>query len=106
MMLGQENKLWGLLEEIEDLQRKIFQLVKEQKHKESAEELEKILHKFQRLLFVDLRYDLKLKGKILKLKTLFSILKRYYELMLIINNEANKVSVNSIEPGTLVKRKE
>lgn len=102
-----EQSLNEILEDIMKDGEKVFLLVKEEKHKESAQELEKILFKMKKALITPPKnYEemKKAKENLEKIKTNFEVLKKYYELVSLIWNEANAVSSKNFKHGSIVNK--
>jgi tRNA nucleotidyltransferase/poly(A) polymerase len=98
-----------ILEYIEKESCYIFELIKEQKYKESAEKLEKALFKMRKIFYLLQNYEKndlqKISKKIHEVKEKFQILKRYYEIMVNIENEAMENSFKKIKGGSIVNKK-
>jgi tRNA nucleotidyltransferase/poly(A) polymerase len=98
-----------ILEYIENASCDIFELIKEQKYKESAEKLEKALFKMRKIFYLLQNYEKndlqKISRKIHEIKEKFQILKRYYEIMVNIENEAMENSFKKIKGGSIVNKK-
>jgi tRNA nucleotidyltransferase/poly(A) polymerase len=98
-----------ILEYIEKASCDIFELIKEQKYKESAEKLEKALFKMRKIFYLLQNYEKndlqKISKKIHEVKEKFQILKRYYEIMVNIENEAMENSFKKIKGGSIVNKK-
>jgi hypothetical protein len=98
-----------ILEYIEKASCDIFELIKEQKYKESAEKLEKALFKMRKIFYLLQNYEKndlqKISKKIHEVKERFQILKRYYEIMVNIENEAMENSFKKIKGGSIVNKK-
>jgi tRNA nucleotidyltransferase/poly(A) polymerase len=98
-----------ILEYIEKASCDIFELIKEQKYKESAEKLEKALFKMRKIFYLLQNYEKndlqKISRKIHEIKEKFQILKRYYEIMVNIENEAMENSFKKIKGGSIVNKK-
>ncbi len=98
-----------ILEYIEKASCDIFELIKEQKYKESAEKLEKALFKMRKIFYLLQNYEKndlqRISKKLHEVKEKFQILKRYYEIMLNIENEAMENSFKKIKGGSIVNKK-
>jgi tRNA nucleotidyltransferase/poly(A) polymerase len=98
-----------ILEYIEKASCDIFELIKEQKYKESAEKLEKALFKMRKIFYLLQNYEKndlqKISKKLHEVKERFQILKRYYEIMVNIENEAMENSFKKIKGGSIVNKK-
>jgi tRNA nucleotidyltransferase/poly(A) polymerase len=98
-----------ILEYIEKASCDIFELIKEQKYKESAEKLEKALFKMRKIFYLLQNYEKndlqKISKKLHEVKEKFQILKRYYEIMVNIENEAMENSFKKIKGGSIVNKK-
>ncbi|MFZ8803773.1 MAG: hypothetical protein ACO2PO_12435 [Candidatus Calescibacterium sp.] len=98
-----------ILEYIEKASCDIFELIKEQKYKESAEKLEKALFKMRKIFYLLQNYEKndlqKISKKLHEIKEKFQILKRYYEIMVNIENEAMENSFKKIKGGSIVNKK-
>jgi tRNA nucleotidyltransferase/poly(A) polymerase len=98
-----------ILEYIEKASCDIFELIKEQKYKESAEKLEKVLFKMRKIFYLLQNYEKndlqKISKKLHEVKERFQILKRYYEIMVNIENEAMENSFKKIKGGSIVNKK-
>jgi len=98
-----------ILEYIEKASCDIFELIKEQKYKESAEKLEKALLKMRKIFYLLQNYEKndlqRISKKLHEVKERFQILKRYYEIMVNIENEAMENSFKKIKGGSIVNKK-
>ncbi len=98
-----------ILEYIEKAACDIFELIKEQKYKDSAEKLEKTLFKMRKIFYLLQNYEKndlqKISKKLHEVKEKFQILKRYYEIMVNIENENMKNSFKKIKGGSIVNKK-
>lgn len=98
-----------ILEYIEKASCDIFELIKEQKYKESAEKLEKALFKMRKIFYLLQNYEKndlqRISKKLHEVKERFQILKRYYEIMVNIENEAMENSFKKIKGGSIVNKK-
>jgi len=98
-----------ILEYIEKASCDIFELIKEQKYKESAEKLEKALFKMRKIFYLLQNYEKndlqRISKKLHEVKEKFQILKRYYEIMVNIENEAMENSFKKIKGGSIVNKK-
>jgi tRNA nucleotidyltransferase/poly(A) polymerase len=98
-----------ILEYIEKASCDIFELIKEQKYKESAEKLEKALFKMRKIFYLLPNYEKndlqRISKKLHEVKERFQILKRYYEIMVNIENEAMENSFKKIKGGSIVNKK-
>jgi ribosome-binding ATPase YchF (GTP1/OBG family) len=105
----ESESVYDILDYIELISSDVFELIKEQKHKESAEKLEKALFKTKKIIYLLQNYgkdDLKnIAKKIQKIKEKLTILKRYYEIMTSIESEAIANSFKGIKEGSIVNRK-
>lgn len=96
----------SILEEVRKISEETFILVKDGKFKESSEKLEKALFKMLKLLYMQPTHDKKLiKNELRKISLKFNILKRYFELVWQIENEANKISSKDISSGSICNKK-
>ncbi len=109
-MKAEQDKYSSITELLTDIltsSERIFSLIEKDKHKESADELEKVLFKMKKAMFLSPRNPEeveKAKESLEKIKMKFEVLKRYYELITLIWNEANSVSAKEFKQGTLVNR--
>jgi tRNA nucleotidyltransferase/poly(A) polymerase len=98
-----------ILEYIEKASCDIFELIKEQKYKESAEKLEKALFKMRKIFYLLPNYEKndlqRISKKLHEVKERFQILKRYYEIMVNIENESMENSFKKIKGGSIVNKK-
>ena len=109
MKAGQnkDSNITELLTDILMSSERIFSLVENDKHKESADELEKVLFKMKKAMFLTPRSPEeveKARENLEKIKMKFEVLRRYYELITLIWNEANTISTKELKQGTLVNR--
>jgi NTP pyrophosphatase (non-canonical NTP hydrolase) len=105
----ESESIYDILDYVELISSEVFELIKEQKHKESAEKLEKALFRTKKIIYLLQNYgkeDLKnIAKKLQKIKEKLTILKRYYEIMTSIESEALTNSFKGIKEGSIVNRK-
>jgi ribosome-binding ATPase YchF (GTP1/OBG family) len=105
----ESESIYDILDYVELISSEVFELIKEQKHKESAEKLEKALFRTKKIIYLLQNYekdDLKnIAKKLQKIKEKLTILKRYYEIMTSIESESLTNSFKGIKEGSIVNRK-
>ena len=109
-MEGDQSRPSGITELLADIltsSERIFSLIEKDKHKESADELEKVLFKMKKAMFITPKNPEEIeraKESLEKIKMKFEVLRRYYELITLIWDEANSVSSKEFKQGTLVNK--
>jgi NTP pyrophosphatase (non-canonical NTP hydrolase) len=105
----ESESIYDILDYVELISSEVFELINEQKHKESAEKLEKALFRTKKIIYLLQNYgkdDLKnIAKKLQKIKEKLTILKRYYEIMTSIESESLTNSFKGIKEGSIVNRK-
>lgn len=95
-----------ILQEVQKISDETFILAKDGKFKESSERLEKALFKMLKLIHMQPSQDKNIiKNELKKISLKFNILKRYFELVWQIENEANRISLKDISAGSVCNRK-
>lgn len=100
-----------LTDEIELMVRELFTRVKDGEHEKSADILERILFKMKKaemlsadILKMEPKRVKEIVERIKRTSSMLKILKRYYELISVIEYEANVIATKEIKSGSIVNR--
>lgn len=96
----------SILKEVSKISDDIFTLVRDGNFKESSEKLEKAMFKMLKLLYLHPNSNkTEIKNELKNISMKFNILRRYFELILQIETEANSIFSKEIKSGSICNRK-
>ncbi|MCS7213923.1 MAG: hypothetical protein NZ927_06890 [Candidatus Calescibacterium sp.] len=96
----------SILKEVSKISDDIFILARDGNFKESSEKLEKAMFKMLKLLYLHPNSNKEeIKNELKNISMKFNILRRYFELILQIETEANTILSKEIKSGSICNRK-
>lgn len=100
-----QDEFEEIISEVKSISSEVFELIRDRKFKESSEKLESAFFKMAKLLYIRPKDIERAKKELREISQKFEILKRYFEIILNINQEANAIAAEKIKTGSICNRR-